>query len=463
VGTSVISGRLFRVVVVTASLGVAAALLAAATTTRADDPKREASQRNLVSNGSFEQSLTGWSGLNARLLPIKGGAAGRAAARVTAVSAGRDFSIYSVRHLPAVAGAEYTASGWVRSQSTLPVCLRLREWSDRDVVNSDERCVRPHDEWVKFPTLRLAVTAPARELDVYAYRLTAERGSRFDVDGLTLLATRATRRPAASGGATLIAAGDIARCGADDDSATARLLDELRGTIATLGDNAYESGTSQEFARCYATTWGRHKSRTRPSPGNHDYHTRDAAGYFDYFGAAAGTRGKGYYSYSVGRWHVISLNSNCGAIGGCHRGSPQERWLRADLRASRARCTLAYWHHARFSSGEHGSDSKTQGLWEALHAARADVILVGHDHNYERFAPMRPNGALDRRRGIRQFVVGTGGARLRPIEERARHSEVRNSNTHGVLVLKLRPSSYSWRFVPVAGKSFTDSGTGACH
>jgi hypothetical protein len=281
-------------------------------------------------------------------------------------------------------------------------------------------------------------------------------------------ATRADERAAASVAsarpATLIAAGDIASCGSRADEATARLLDRLQGTIATLGDNVYESGTHGEFARCYQPTWGRHKGRTRPAPGNHDYESPAAAPYYEYFGELAGEPGRGYYSYSVGAWHVIALNSNCGDVGGgCGRGSLQERWLRADLRAHRTKCTLAYWHHPRFSSGAHGSDDDTSAFWQALYQAGADVVLAGHDHNYERFAPQRPNGVLDRRRGLRQFVVGTGGAHLRPFESPARNSQVRNSDTHGVLMLTLRPRAYSWKFLPVAGKRFTDSGSGACH
>jgi acid phosphatase type 7 len=274
---------------------------------------------------------------------------------------------------------------------------------------------------------------------------------------------RAPLGAAATKPRTLIAAGDIASCGSDLDEATARLLDRLPGVIATLGDNAYESGTRGEFARCFRPTWGRHRARIRPAPGNHDYESPDATPYYEYFGRLAGQSGRGYYSYDVGAWHVISLNSNCDDIGGCHRGSLQERWLRDDLRAHRNTCTLAYWHHPRFSSGDHGDHEEMSGLWETLYRARADVILSGHDHNYERFAPQRPTGVLDRRRGLRQFVVGTGGARLRPFESPARNSQVRNSDTHGVLVLTLRPKGYSWRFVPVAGKRFVDSGSGACH
>jgi len=264
--------------------------------------------------------------------------------------------------------------------------------------------------------------------------------------------------------ATLIAAGDIAVCGTSGDEATAELVKGIPGTVATLGDNAYESGTNAEYDRCYAPTWGRFKARTRPVPGNHEYRTEGAAGYFDYFGARAGKPATGWYTYRLGAWRVIALNSNCGSVGGCGRGSLQERWLRSVLKANRAtKCTLAYWHHPRFSSGAHGSSTALEPLWRALYEAGADVVLTGHDHNYERFAPQTPAGRLDRKRGIRAFVVGTGGRSLRSLGKRLPTTVVRNDTAHGVLVLTLQPGSYSWRFVPVAGSTFSDRGSGACH
>jgi hypothetical protein len=432
---------------------------------RVDDDAAAPRPQNLVPNGSFERSLSGWSGNNARLIRIRESAAGRAAARVVAMPGAADFSIYSPVLVRATPGRVYTASGWVRSPSPAPVCLRIREWSGDNPVDSAEQCVRPAAaRWRKFPAIRLAVGARGRRVDVYAYRLSPSRGSHFDVDGISLVARRATPSLPMPSGPTIVAAGDVASCGRDEDEATARLLDRLPGTVVTLGDNAYEDGTREQLVRCYHPTWGRHKGRTRPSPGNHDYHSRGAAPYYDYFGAAAGERRTGSYSFSVGTWHLISLNSNCDAIGGCGAGSPQDRWLRAYLQANRAQCTLAYWHHPRFSSGSHGDQDEMHRVWQVLYDAGVDVILSGHDHNYERFAPQTPAGTLDRRRGIRQFVVGTGGARLRPMPARVPPtSEIRNSTTHGVLVMSLRQGGYSWRFVPVAGKSFTDTGSGSCH
>ena len=264
--------------------------------------------------------------------------------------------------------------------------------------------------------------------------------------------------------ATLLAAGDIADCSASGDEATAALLDARpEGVVATMGDNAYPRGTAREFAECYGPTWGRHRDRTRPAPGNHDYQTSHAEGYFGYFGAAAGTPGRAYYSYEVGSWHVVVLDSNCGGTS-CRAGGAQERWLRADLAARGAPCTLAYWHHPRFSSGSvHGSDDAVGPLFQTLYEAGADVVLAGHEHNYERFAPLDPAGRIDTARGIRSFVVGTGGRSHYGFGDPITGSEVRNGDTYGVLELTLEPGGYRWEFLPQAGKTFTDSGSGTCH
>jgi acid phosphatase type 7 len=262
----------------------------------------------------------------------------------------------------------------------------------------------------------------------------------------------------------LVAAGDIASCESNGDEATAPLLARIHGTVLTLGDNVYESGTASEFADCYDPTWGAYKARTRPSVGNHEYYTAEASGYFGYFGWAAGDPNKGYYSYNLGRWHLISLNSNCAEVGRCDSSSPQMRWLKADLATNKdKRCTLAYMHHPRFSSGEeHGSTPAVTPLWDALYAAGVDVMLSGHEHNYERFAPQDPNGRADPEHGIREFVVGTGGKSHYPIVDTIANSEVHNDDTYGVLKLTLHPKGYTWLFVPVAGKTFTDSGTSGC-
>ena len=266
----------------------------------------------------------------------------------------------------------------------------------------------------------------------------------------------------------LVGAGDIASCGLLGDEATAPLLDAIfsggaQGLVFTAGDNAYDSGTPQQFADCYDLSWGRHRERTRPSPGNHDYVTEAASGYFNYFGVAAGDADKGYYSYDLGDWHVVVINSNCAAVAGCGPGSAQEQWLRADLSAHPAACTLAYWHHPRFSSGDHGNSTSMQAIWQALYDVGAEVVLGGHDHDYERFAPQDGYGNPDPVAGIREFVVGTGGASLRGFGDIQPNSEVRNSDTLGVLKLTLRSTSYDWEFVAEAGETFTDSGSTDCH
>ena len=261
----------------------------------------------------------------------------------------------------------------------------------------------------------------------------------------------------------LVGAGDIATCNRTDDEAVANLIDKIPGTVFTLGDNVYESGTAAEFANCYDPSWGRFKARTRPAPGNHEYLTAGGAAYFSYFGANAGTPGKGYYSYNRGAWHIIVINSTCSEVGGCGENSPQLQWLRADLAANPTNCTMAYWHHPRYSSGKHGSFTAMQPIFQALYDANAELVLSGHDHSYERFAPQNATGGLDLQRGIRQFVVGTGGKNHYPIQTQIANSEVRNDDTFGVIKLTLKPNGYDWQFVPQAGMTFTDSGSGTCH
>ncbi len=264
--------------------------------------------------------------------------------------------------------------------------------------------------------------------------------------------------------AVLIGAGDIADCsnlaGAE---ATAKLLEVNPGTVMALGDLAYPNGTAENF-KCYDQTWGRVKSRTRPSVGNHEFHSQGATYYFEYFGAAAGDPKTGYYSYDLGAWHIVVLNSECKEVGGCQAGSPEEKWLRADLAAHPTACSLAYFHKPRFSSGlNHGDDPEITAFWQALYDNNVELVLNGHDHDYERFAPQDPNGKADSKRGIREFVVGTGGKSHREFGFTRPNSEVRNNDAYGVLKLTLKPGGYAWQFLPEAGKTFTDSGSGTCH
>jgi acid phosphatase type 7 len=261
----------------------------------------------------------------------------------------------------------------------------------------------------------------------------------------------------------LVGAGDIGDCTTDNDEATAALLDGIPGTVMALGDLAYPNGTAAQFEDCYDPTWGRHKERTRPIPGNHDYHTKGAKAYLDYFGeAAVNAEGDPWYSYDLGEWHIIALDSECEETNDCVLDSKQGRWLSADLAASDAMCTMALWHVPRFSSGFHQNDNDLDAFWRLLYAAGADVIVNGHDHDYERFAPQDPDAVEDRQRGIREFVVGTGGTTLRPFEELAANSELRAANMYGVLKFTLHPTSYEWQFIPTTG-DFSDSGRANCH
>lgn len=266
-----------------------------------------------------------------------------------------------------------------------------------------------------------------------------------------------------SGAEVLIAAGDISECDSNADEATARLVESLSGTVAALGDLAYDSGSPSEFDRCYSPTWGRFRDRSRPVPGNHEYVTPGAAGYFEYFGEVAGSRGASWYAYDMGAWRIYALDSNCSQAGGCGEGSPQLEWLRGDLAQAPRDCVLAYWHHPRFSSGRHGSSTAVQPFWQLLSDSGADVVLVAHDHLYERFTPLDAAGEPDPERGIRSFVVGTGGKDLYTFRDIIPRSEVRDHDTYGVLVMTLRDSSYDWRFVPIEGETFTDQGSGECH
>ncbi len=265
------------------------------------------------------------------------------------------------------------------------------------------------------------------------------------------------------GAAMLIAAGDISECDSNADEATARVVEGLPGTVAALGDLAYDSGSSSDFERCYAPTWGRFRNRTRPVPGNHEYLNSAATGYFGYFGASAGQLGASWYAYDLGAWRIYALDSNCAQAGGCGDGSQQLEWLRQDLAQQPRACVLAYWHHPRFSSGRHGSSVAVQPIWQLLSASGTDVVLASHDHLYERFEPLDAAGQPDPERGIRSFVVGTGGKDLYTFRDILPGSEARDRDTYGVLAVTLRDGGYDWRFLSIEGQSYTDQGSGECH
>lgn len=269
----------------------------------------------------------------------------------------------------------------------------------------------------------------------------------------------------ASPGTVLMGAGDICiSANIANARLTAALLQaEPVARVFTLGDNSNEEGTVANYRDCYAPTWGAEKDRTSPTPGNHDQYTAHGAAYYAYFGAAAGPARKGYYSYDLEfGWHVVVLNSICDEVGGCEKGSTEEKWLQADLAASAGKHTVAMWHVPEFSSGGHGNTGVYRAWWDDLYAAHAEIVLSGHDHDYERFARQSPAGDADPA-GIRQFVVGTGGASHTPIFGVRANSEIRNWSTFGVLKLTLRAHSYDWQFVPVSGGKFTDTGETATH
>ena len=261
---------------------------------------------------------------------------------------------------------------------------------------------------------------------------------------------------------TLVGAGDIGRCDDTSDRKTARLVGKIPGTVFTLGDHAYHDGTRAQFRDCYDATWGKYKKRTRPTAGNHDYRTAGAKPYFNYFRWRAG-RPRGYYSYDRGAWHIVALNSNCEEVGGCEWRSAQGRWLRRDLANHRARCTLAYFHHPLYASGRGEDSPEVKPFWHILYNHHADVILNGDAHRYERFARITPSGKRSSARGIRQFIVGTGGAEREfqqgPDEPRV---QAKKAGAPGVLKLELGSGFYHWKFVPVAGRNYTDSGRARC-
>jgi len=261
----------------------------------------------------------------------------------------------------------------------------------------------------------------------------------------------------------LTGAGDIADCSLAGAEKTSDILLQQQGWFFTAGDNAYADGSRVDYSACYAPTWGRVRDRTiLPAPGNHDWDTKGAQGYLDYFGPVAAPNGVTWYSRDLGAWHVVVLDSECEKVGGCGANSPQGRWLTQDLASSTAHCTLAIWHKPRFSSGEHGNDPDVGPFWEALHQAGAELVINGHDHDYERFAPMDPSGNEQRPAGIREIVVGTGGGDLRQFTHEARNSEFRQAGAWGVLRLTLHPANYDWEFLPADGQ-VADSGSALCH
>lgn len=313
----------------------------------------------------------------------------------------------------------------------------------------------------------------------------------YDAEGNYKVTVTVTNQQNASGDGSLtvsatapviLAAGDIGDCfpTRHGDDSTGMLLDSLQGVVVPLGDLAYDNGTPDEYTNCYGPTWGRQRARTKPVAGNHDYNcglwnttlpgcTTPAAGYFGYFGAAAGDPATGYYTYTLGSWLVIVLNTGTDRPVNYAAGSPQEQWLRSVLASNSQQCVLAMWHHPRFSTVKDRVPvaTYTEAIWNALYEYGADLVLNGHDHAYQRFAPMRPDGTRDDAHGIRQIAVGTGGGETlyqwADSLPASQNLEVRDNHTHGVLKLTLRSGGYDWQFVPASGATFTDSGSGSCH
>jgi hypothetical protein len=317
------------------------------------------------------------------------------------------------------------------------------------------------------------LNAPVRAVGTFSVKLAASLASgvytaqaeQSNSAGVVGRSSARTFTVDAEAAPVVLAAGDIAACDTFGDEATAAVLDRLGGTVVTVGDHVYEYATASDFTNCYDPTWGRHKARTKPVVGDHEYIQSPAVPYFDYFGAAAGDPAKGYYSFDVGSWHVVALNANCSKLpGGCGAGSPAEQWLRSDLAANQAACTLLVMHAPRFSSGSiHGNQSSMFYFWQAAYDHGAELVLSASEHVYERFAPQTPSGTADAARGVRQITVGTGGRSHYNFGTIKPNSEVRNNDAFGVLRLTLRSGAYDWQFVPEAGKTFADSGTTSCH
>jgi hypothetical protein len=339
-----------------------------------------------------------------------------------------------------------------RAWGASPTTLQIRAWSDLGIEPVT---------WSFTATDSTASLQTAGSIGLLAYATSNITNGPISVRFDDLRAT--SDDPARLAGPVLVGAGDIASCAGQADEATARLLGLIGGSVFTAGDNAYQNGSAVEYANCFDPSWGAYKSITHPTVGNHEYNTANAQPYFDYFGTSAGAAGKGYYVFSTGTWRVYVLNSNCGIVS-CAAGSVQEQWLKADLAANPSMCTMAIMHHPRYSSGsEHGSTLSVQPLWQDLYDAGAEIVVSGHDHDYERFAPQNASGTLDAN-GVREFVIGTGGASLRALKSvTVANSEIRQATAYGVLRLTLGAAAYEWEFVPIAGQTFTDRGSGTCH
>ena len=442
---------------------------------------------NYLKNPSFEGSLAWWSSWYANLTLVHDGVVGSDAAKVSLNGASTSYSVYpSSRPIsPTTAGTPYTANGWVRSDTPgRSVCLRIREFdSAGSQIAEPASCVITTTTWQRFPSLNYTTSKSGGQLTAFVMGGGAQAGDSFEVDGMQL-----TDGPTAGWNSTdpiVLAAGDAACSPGDPDynagngtgtrcmqKATAALIGSIPGVTALLplGDNQYQCGALGDFQTAYGPTWGQFNAIARPIPGNHEYGDlagpsctpSDAAGYFQYFGARAGDPTRGYYSYDIGTWHLIALNSDCRAVGGCIKGSAEETWLQADLAAHKNACTLAYWHIPAFSNGRIADDPADYGAWwQDLYDAHAELVLSGHDHSYQRFQPLNASGTPDPK-GPVELIVGTGGEELMTVPTPSSRLAVGDAKTFGVLKLQLHADGYDAKFMPIAGQTFADSFSGRC-
>jgi calcineurin-like phosphoesterase family protein len=443
-----------------------------------------AGNTNYLTNGSFEGSTAGWTSWQGTVSLATDGKVGANAAKVALNAGATSFSFYPASRpiSSTTAGHAYSANGWVRSDTPGgQVCLFIREFDAAGTqLPQRSTCTTTTRTWTQFPQADYTTAQSGGQLTVFLQESSPLAGETFEVDGLQLTDTPP---PAPSSDPLVLAAGDAACAPSDPDynagngtgtrcaqDATADLMASITGVSAflALGDEQYQCGELANFRAAYAPSWGRLDAIVHPVPGNHEYGDdaagctpSNAQGYFTYFGSKAGDPAKGYYSFDVGAWHVIALNSDCRAVA-CNYGSAQERWLRSDLAAHPQACTLAYWHVPRWSAGRMGDNSTYATWWSDLYNAHADLVLGGHDHTYQRMTAMNPSGAIDAN-GITQLVVGTGGEELMPTMNPRPTLVTGNTTTFGVVKLSLHANGWNGAFVPVAGGTYSDSFSGSCH
>ncbi len=446
---------------------------------------------NYIQNGSFEGSLSGWTSWNAGISLANDGVVGSNAAKVTLNVSDTSFSIFPATRPIAstAAGKPYTASAWVRSDTPgRSVCVRIREFDSTGAqVGQRDSCVAATSTWKQIPPVTYSTTKSGGQLTAFVLETGALAGDSFEVDGMQLADGGDTTGPSSGWNTAdpiIVAAGDTACAPNDPDfnggngngtrcmmKATANVVASIKNVTALLplGDNQYKCGAYSDYKTVYAATWGKFDNIAKPIPGNHEYGDfasgctpSMAPGYYQYFGATAGDPKKGYYSYDIGAWHLIAMNSDCRAVGGCGKGSAEEVWLKNDLAAHRNTCTLAYWHIPLWSNGWVGDDPADYGAWwQDLQDAHAELVLNGHDHTYQRMQPLNASGLPDVTAPT-ELIVGTGGEELMSAPAKNSRLVVGDNHTFGVLKLQLHPNGYDAQFMPIAGSTFSDSFSGTC-